>query len=117
MLLATELKREGGLSIHMLPDHVAEISGQHGGFTVRDPVTKEPGATFAQPKELLDYFFHLPPSIQENGIWIVTTNPSSYSKSEEARLKTLARLCNDKKIPVFTCRASELPKGWKPLEL
>ena len=116
MLSAAEPTREGGLSVHMLPDRVAEIDGQHGGFTVTDPATRRPGATYGQPKELLDYLSHLPASIQQNGIWAVLTNPTSYSEGEQAKLKALAKLCAEKKIPLYTCRAAELPKGWKHAE-
>ena len=116
MRAAAEPKREAGLSVHMLPNRVAEISSQHGGFTVTDPATNQASVTYAQPKELVEYFIHLPASVQENGIWVVTTDPSSYSESEQTKLKTLAKFCAEKKIPIFICRASELPRGWKPLE-
>ena len=38
----------------------------------------------AHPEELLTYFRGLPASVRQNGIWIVTTHPSSYSESEQA---------------------------------
>ncbi len=115
-LSAAEPTREGGLSVHLLPDRVATLSGGHGGFTVTDPATRQPGETYARPEELLDYLSRLPPAIRENGIWIVTTNPSAYAESEQAKLKSLAKLCAEKKIPLYICRASELPKGWKAVE-
>ena len=40
LLVAAEPNREAGLSVHMLPDRVAKIGGEHGGFTVTDPTTK-----------------------------------------------------------------------------
>ena len=40
-VLAAEPARESGLSVHMLPERVARIGGQHGGFSVTDPITKE----------------------------------------------------------------------------
>ena len=112
-LIAEEPTRADGLSVHMLPDRVAEIGGGHGGFTVTDPTTHQRGSTCTQPEELLAYFQHLAAPIQQNGIWIVTTHPDSYSDSENARLKSLISLCVEKKIPVYTCRGSELPKGWQ----
>ena len=115
-MFAAEPTRQDGLSIHLLPDRVAKIGGGHGGFTVTDPETRERGATYAEPKELLAYFQHLPMSVQLNGIWIVTTHPSSYSEGERTKLKALAATCGEKKIPVYVCRASELPEGWKRLE-
>lgn len=116
MLVAAEPTREEGLSVHMLPDRVARIRGEHGGFTIADPATKERGATYAKPKELLAYFLGLPASVQKNGIWIVTTHPSSYSEAEETTLKSLAVLAAEKKVPIYTCRASERPNGWKRLD-
>ena len=113
VLTAAEPSREAGLSVHMLPDRVAKISGGHGGFTVTDPATKTKGATYAEPKELFAYFQSLPAPTQQNGIWIVTTHPTSYSGGEQAKLKALVTLCADKTIPIYTCRGSELPNGWK----
>ena len=72
ILIAAEATREGGLSAHMLPERIARISGEKGGFTVADPSTKDRGDTYAKPEELLAYFVGLPASVQQNGIWIVT---------------------------------------------
>jgi hypothetical protein len=113
ILVAAEPSREAGLSVHMLPDRVAKISREHGGFTVTEPATKAKGATYAEPKELFTYFQGLPAATQQNGIWIVTTHPTSYSEAEQAKLKALITLCADKSIPIYTCRGSELPNGWK----
>jgi hypothetical protein len=113
LVTAAEPSCQGGLSVHMLPDRVAALDHTLGGFTVTDPVSSQPGETLAGLKELLDYFQHLPATVQENGIWVVTTHPSAYSESERTKLKTLVTLCGGRKIPVFTCRASELPGGWK----
>lgn len=112
-VIAAEPTRDGGLSVHMLPDNVAALSGGHGGFTVTDPATNRRGSTYAEPKELLAYFQSLPPTVRQNGIWVVTTHPDSYSDNEKAKLKALIALCVSKNIPIFTCRASELPNGWK----
>ena len=53
------------------------------------------------------------PGVQKNGIWIVYTHPDSYTPKE---LKELTSLVEDSKngaFILFTCRASELPNGWK----
>jgi hypothetical protein len=113
LVIAAEPTRDGGLSVHMLPDSVSKLSGDHGGFTVTDPATNRRGSTYAEPKELLAYFQQLPPAVQQNGIWIVTTDPDAYSDSEQTKLKVLIALCVGKTIPIYTCRASQLPKGWK----
>lgn len=113
LLVAAEPNREAGLSVHMLPERVAKISGERGGFTVTNPATKAKSSTYSDPKELLAYFQHLPAPTQENGIWVITTHPTSYSEAEQAKLKTLIDLCTDKSIPIYTCRGSALPNGWK----
>ncbi len=115
-LVAAEPKREAGLSVHMLPDRVAKITGVHGGFTVSDPTGRNDGKTYGDPKELFAYFQQLSAATQENGIWVVTTDPSSYSQTEHGKLKALIGLCTAKSIPIYTCRGSELPGGWKRAE-
>ena len=113
LLVAAEPKREAGLSVHMLPDRVAKIDGEHGGFTVSDPTGRSDRKTYGDPKELFAYFQHLPTATQQNGIWVVTTDPTSYSPAEHAKLKALIALCAVKAAPIYTCRGSELPSGWK----
>ncbi len=108
--IAAEPERAKGLSVHMLPDRVAQIDGHSGGFTVNSQ-------NYTDAAQLIAYFRTLPVAMQENGIWVVTTSPSAYSESERAKLKALITLCDDKKIPVFTCRGSDLPKGWKRSEV
>jgi hypothetical protein len=105
---AGEPDRAKGLSVHMLPDRVAQIDGHSGGFTVRDSQT-----TYAQPAELVAYFHTLPATTQENGLWVVTTHPSAYSTAEREKLGALIALCQKQKIPISTCRGAELPGGWK----
>ena len=90
----------------MLPDRVAQIEGHSGGFTVGSQ-------TFSDAAALLGYFHTLPATAQENGIWVVTTNPSAYSAPEREKLRQLITLCQQQKIPVFTCRGMDLPNGWK----
>ena len=107
----TEPERTKGLSVHMLPDRVAHINGDSGGFAVRAGDGRE--SLYSDAIQLLAFFQTLSRSIQENGIWVVTTSPSAYSPNERANLRALVALCNEKKIPFFTCRGSELPGGWK----
>jgi hypothetical protein len=108
MCSAGEPDRANGLSVHMLPDRVAQIDGRSGGFTVRDSQT-----TYAQPTELVAYFHTLPAATQENGLWVVTTHPRAYSAAEREKLRALIALCQQEKIAVSTCRGSELASGWK----
>jgi hypothetical protein len=111
LCLAQEPDRSKGLSVHMLPDRVAHIGGSSGGFVVRGLDGKE--AIYSDAIQLVAFFQTLSVSTKENGIWVVTTSPSAYSEIERANLKTLVALCDEKKIPIFTCRGSELPNGWK----
>ncbi len=70
---AGEPDRAKGLSVHMLPDRVAQIDRQSGGFTATDA-----GGThiYSAAAQLLVYFHTLPAAMQENGLWVVTTHPS-----------------------------------------
>jgi hypothetical protein len=105
-----EPDRAKGLSVHMLPERVAQISGKSGGFTVESQ-------TYSDATKLVDYFHSLPATTQENGIWVVTTHPSAYSALEREKLRALVALCQQQKIPIFTCHGSELPAGWKRSEV
>lgn len=107
-LSAEEPSRETGLSVHMLPDRVAKLSGRQGGFTLEG---NKPALRTAE--ELIAHLDSLPKKTQASGIWLVTTHPSSYSQSEKARLEELARLCAAGQIPLFICQGSQLPDGWK----
>ena len=102
--------REKGLSVHFLPDRVAQISGKSGGFTVESQ-------SYAEAAKLVEYFHTLPRATQENGIWVVTTHPSAYSAAEREKLRALIALCQQQNIPIFTCRGSELSAGWKRSEV
>jgi hypothetical protein len=112
---ASEPERAKGLSVHMLPDRIAHIANRNRGFTVRDANGTE--STYADAKQLVGFFQTLPAPIRENGIWVVTTDPSAYSPAEREKLRALIGLCRQKNIPVFTCRGSELPGGWKRSEV
>lgn len=106
--------RDTGLSLHMLPDRVAKLSGEQGGFTITDPITRSRGKTLSEVKALFKYIDSLPQTIKDNGVWIVYTHPSSYETDEKAKLRELIEMCFEKKIRIFTCRASELSaKKWK----
>ena len=106
---SAEPNRNDGLKIHMLPDRIAKIENKLGGFTVDKTYGDK---TYSEPKDLLDFVLGLPDGTKQNGLWIVTTHPTSYSEQENEKLKSLISLCVDKGIPIFTCRGSELPNGW-----
>lgn len=105
--------RERGLSLHMLPDRVAKLQDSRGGFVLRDPQTGRSERTLSEAAEVMDYISTLPAQVVENGVWIVYTNPAAYSKKEQRKLEALIATCKENKIPVFCCRAADLPDGWK----
>ncbi|MDB6122346.1 MAG: SIR2-like protein domain protein [Pedosphaera sp.] len=114
--VAGELERNKGLSVHMLPKRVAEIANQASGFVVKPVNEPKINKTFKTGDELVDYFKKLPSEVQENGIWLVTTDPESYEAAEMENLKKLEKICSEKKIPLLECRASKLPNGWKRID-
>jgi hypothetical protein len=114
--LAAEPQRAGCLSVHMLPKRVADISKEKAGFTISQQGGSRPPKgtpTMETAQALVDYFKKLSPEIQQNGIWVVTTHPDSYTDKETKNLDRLKEICTKDKIPLFTCRGSELPGGWK----
>lgn len=106
-------ERDKGLSLHMLPERVAKLSNEKGGFTVSAPIPIKQSVAM-DAKEVMQYFNESPEAVRRNGIWIVFTNPSSYSEAEKEQLKRLIADCKQKSIPIYTCRANELNRnGWK----
>jgi hypothetical protein len=108
--------RGSGISMHMLPKRVAQISGEPWGLTVSyaNHLKPEPAQPVVQSaSQFLTYVRKQSPSVQANGVWIVTTDPSSYSESELAMLDEIKALCRKEQIPLFVAQATELPNGWK----
>ena len=100
-------ERSQGVSLHMLPKRVAEIGASRWGFTVDGKQN-----VFQTAEELLNYFRQQKINVQQNGIWIVTTSPDAYSNEELKVLEEVKSMCRREKIPLFICRASQLPNGW-----
>lgn len=106
--------RDAGLSLHMLPDRVAKLAGEAGGFTITDPATGQRGQTYSEISRLVAYIESIPDTVRQNGVWIVYTHPRSYGSEEKERLRELIEKMKAKNVRVFTCRASELPsRAWK----
>ena len=102
--------------MHMLPKGVAELAKAKWGLTIRpsDKLTPDAGAlTLQTTKEFLDFVQKQDPSVIENGVWIVTTNPDAYTEMEKKFLSDVIAACIANKIPLFVARAAELPNGWK----
>ncbi len=108
-------QRSQGISVHMLPRRVAEIGGMRWGFTVdSSPRLKPEGErpVLQTTAEVLAYVRKQDESVQQNGLWIVITNPDAYSEDEKSLLEDVKSMCRREKIPLFICRASQLPDGW-----
>jgi hypothetical protein len=117
--VAASQERTRGISVHMLPKRVADLGGTPWGFSVDySPRLKhESQQPVLQTVEAVLSFVRKQDSgVQENGLWIVTTNPDAYSETEMALLEGVKFMCRQKAIPLFICRASELPYGWKRFE-
>jgi len=102
--------------MHLLPKRVADLGGNRWGLTVTasSSLTPDAGSTTLQTvSEFLAFVQTQSASVQENGVWIVTTHPNAYSEQEQSFLKQVIAACVKAKIPLFIARASELPNGWK----
>jgi hypothetical protein len=112
---ATAQDRSQGVSMHMLPKRVADIGRSPWGFTVDNsprlrPESKRP--VLQTVAAVLSYIRKQDVSVQENGLWIVTTDPDAYSEEEKSFLEDVKTMCLREKIPLFICRAAQLPNGW-----
>jgi hypothetical protein len=117
---ADEPSRSNGVSVHMLPKRVADLSGRKWGFAVDfsknlKPENDQPVLQTAE--QLLAYVSKQDLSVQRNGVWIVTSHPDSYSEEEKAMLEDVKALCRKQHIPLFVARAAELPDGWRRFDL
>jgi hypothetical protein len=112
--------RAKGISMHMLPKRVADISGDPWGLTVSYAkyLAPEPAQPVVQSAaEFLTYVRKQSSTVQSNGVWIVTTDPDSYSHTEKALLEEIKSLCRKEGIPLFIARGSELPGGWRRYDI
>jgi hypothetical protein len=109
-------QRSQGVSVHMLPKRVADIGGMAWGFTVdyspRLKAESQP-VVIQTVADLLAYIRKQDVGVQVNGLWIVVTNPDAYSEEEKTLLENVKFMCRRERIPLFICRGSELPNGWK----
>jgi hypothetical protein len=108
-------ERSQGISVHMLPKRVADIGGMAWGFTVDHSPRLKAGSqhlTIQTVADLLSFIRQQDTGVQENGLWIVTTNPDAYSEAEKALLESVKSMSREERIPLFICRAAELPNGW-----
>jgi hypothetical protein len=114
-LAADNPQRNAGISMHFLPKRVADIGGQRWGLTVDyRPYLKQESAqpVLQSANEVIAFADKQEPSVRQNGVWIVTTNPDAYSEAEQKFLEDVKTECKRHKLPLFITRASELPNGW-----
>lgn len=113
---ADEPARGGGISAHMLPKQVADLSDRlKWGFVVDyadylKPESSQP--VLRSTAEVLAYVRKQDRAVQQNGLWIVTTHPAAYSAPETALLADVKAMCRREHIPLFIARGAELPDGW-----
>lgn len=116
--LANEIlpERSKGISMHMLPMRVASLdTKQKWGFMVSHTGYLKPETEkqiLQTTNEFLTYVRKQDTKVQENGVWIVITNPAAYSKEELALLEDIKSLCSRERIALFVARGSQLPNGW-----
>lgn len=116
--LANEIlpDRSKGISMHMLPKRVAALDTKmKWGFMVSHTAYLKPETEkqiLQTTDEFLTYVRKQDRTVQENGVWIVITNPSAYSQEELTLLEDIKTLCKREKIPLFVARGSQLPNGW-----
>ena len=108
-------ERANGISMHMLPKRVADIGGTQWGLTVANDnlsTTESQPPALQTTEQFLSFVRKQDVVIQENGVWIVVTDPDAYSSSEKTLLEDIKVLCQKEKIPLFIARAKDLPNGW-----
>ena len=114
--LAATPERSKGISLHMLPKRVADISGKKWGLTVDYAKHLQPESeqlVLQTKDELIAFVRKQDKDVHGNGVWIVTTDPDAYSDAEKTLLEDIKLAAQQQHIPLFICRASELPSGWK----
>lgn len=113
---ASPPERAQGISMHMLPKRVADLGQRKWGFVVAYARTLKPEQeqpVLQTPQEVLAFVRKQDSSVQENGVWIVTTHPDAYSESEIQLLEDIKLLSRRERIPLFVARGSQLPDGWR----
>jgi len=115
-IVGAQPTRENGLSVHVVPKSAPQVLGAtKGGFMIsqsRAPALPPLRPVLDTPEQLVEYFLRQRQEIQENGLWVVVTNPKAYSEEEIKSTEMLKKLCREKNIPLFFCRAMALPNGW-----
>lgn len=114
---AAQHKREQGLSVYLTPENVVKQgrTPKIQRFIVSATKGQSIECAFNDAQTLVAYYETLPTVVQHNGLWLVTTNPDSYSAKDQQQLSDLEKLARKKHMPYFTCRGKDLPNGWKQM--
>lgn len=102
-------QREKGLSVHFGSQEMVE-GVSPGRFIIS---IEDKQKAFATAEELIKFFLNQNKVMQDNGIWLVVTNPDAYSKEEKEMLNKLEGLCKLNNIILFEARGMNLPEGWE----
>ena len=102
--------REKGLVVHFGPKEV--VGGISERFMYSVGLNGEKKSVDV-PTDLIAVFLKQDKTVQENGIWVVVTNPDAYSAEEKEMISSLEDLCKQKNIILFKARGMDLPGGWK----
>src|SRR5205823_7179974 len=86
-------------SMHFLPKRVADISGRKWGLT-----SDSSHEVTQTPDEFLSFFRKQPSESQDNGVWIVMTDPNAYGELERKFFSDVQDLCRREKILLFVAR-------------
>lgn len=108
--LPLQPQRAAGISLHLLPERVAILSGQHGGFNAHNRAGE--GRFFATPEELQVWLNQQDLSSLQNGLWLMTSHPAAYADEEWQKVERLKGFCTSRKIPFFITRASQA-QAWQ----
>lgn len=111
-MVNAEPERNKGLSVHFGPESAL---GDKSGFMVsqsQDIKSPSERPVLDTPQQLIEYLSTQSVEIQNNGLWVITTDPTAYSESEMESLEILKKLCIENHIPLYFCRGMWLPNGW-----
>lgn len=116
MAHAAEPQRSKGISAHLLPKRVADITGEPWGLHIDyaphlKPEPKEP--VLQTVAEVIAYVKKQDAAVVSNGLWVVTTHPSSYSAKELEFQEQLKKELPKQHIPLFWARAAALEQGFQ----
>lgn len=108
-------QRQKGISAYLNPEHIVkQVNLEHiQRFVVKSSDGESVIAYDSTAEGLIKQIKNQSPEIQSNGLWLVITNPDSYSPNDLKELEKLDELTEKSKIPYFVCRGSELPNGWQ----